>query len=183
MNISIKMVMAAALSLGAFAGTPGALDWPSAQAQTVSNFGGNNKGRAQLGDTFTASGPLTAVGEGELIFAAPEESAASRLPSTLGAWIALDHGDGMVGVYARVDDFDLDLVPQKIEQGTVIANCGSSGWSEKEGFYLSFYDRKERRWVNPSLVLPHSEDKRAPAIHSVKLSGGGAMIDLAAPLL
>jgi hypothetical protein len=170
---------AAALIMVALAATLGALDWPSQTAQTVANFGGNNKGTPQLGDSFTAKGPITAVREGELIIAVPENNAASRLPSTLGAWIALDHGDGMAGIYARVDEFDLDMVPKKIDMGTVIANCGSTGWSEKEGFYLSFYDRKERRWVNPSLVIPPREDTRAPFIQSVKLIGANTSVDLA----
>jgi hypothetical protein len=158
-----------------------ALDWPSQNAVATGNFGTNNRGRPQLGDTFSATGPVMAVGEGELIFATTESSAAvSRLPSTLGAWLALDHGDGLVSIYARIEDSVIDTVPKKIEQGTVIANCGSTGWSNRDGYYLSFFDRKERRWVNPSLIITAKEDTRAPSIQSVKLKNeAGALFDMA----
>jgi hypothetical protein len=185
MRIYARIYAFAFVCMGAFvfgAASAGALDWPSRQAAVVSNFGSNNKGRAQLGDSFNAAGPVTAVGEGELVIASVESSPATRLPATFGAWLAFDHGDGLLSIYARVEDFDIDRIPKKIEQDIVVANCGTTGWSEKQGFYLSFYDRKERRWVNPSLVIPPREDTRRPVIQSVKLTGGpgGAAVDPAA---
>jgi hypothetical protein len=123
-----------------------------------------------------------AAGEGELVFVCgPEDSRISRLPSALGSWIAVDHGDGLVSVYARLQSIDQNAAPRKIEGGIVLANAGISGWSEKSGFYLSFYDRKERRWVNPSLIIAPRGDTRPPVIQSVKLKNeGGALVDLAA---
>jgi hypothetical protein len=47
--------------------------------------------------------------------------------------------------------------------------AGRSGWSDVRGFYFSIFDRKERRWVNPSMIIAPLPDTRAPVIHSVLL--------------
>ena len=156
-----------------------AFEWPSANAVTVSNFGWNDGGSPKLGDTFSASGPITATEDGELILVSNESSSeVSRIPSTLGNWLAIDHGNALVSVYARVENIDY-FIPEKIDAGVVIANAGASGWSGKDGFYLSFFDRKERRWVNPSLIINPKEDTRPPQIQGVKLKNdAGTIVDL-----
>jgi hypothetical protein len=67
-----------------------------------------------------------------------------------------------------------------VDAGTVIVVSGRSGWSKTEGFYLSIFDRKERRWVNPSLIISAIPDTRTPSIRSVKLkNSSNQIIDLA----
>jgi hypothetical protein len=47
------------------------------------------------------------------------------------------------------------------------------------GFYFSFYDRKERRWINPSMIAGSMIDTIPPTIQSVKLRGeNGQTIEL-----
>jgi hypothetical protein len=172
----------------------------------VQNFGLNNEGRPILGTAFAAEGAITAADTGELLFSRRAEDTASRLPSPLGAWIALDHGDGIISIYSRVEDTlelpskaglpseSLDTgppvsdpppelatetegrgsplktqIPNRVSRSDPIATAGSSGWSSRRGFYFSLFDRRERRWVNPSMIITPFPDTRPPQILSVVL--------------
>lgn len=145
-----------------------AMDWPQADAAMTANFGGNNDGRPRSLTVFEGEGPVRASGTGEVIFVNTANSA-SRIPSPLGAWIAIDHGDGLISIYSHLEDPPAVPVPEQPDQGRVIAAAGQSGWSNREGFSFAFFDRKERRWINPSMIITPLPDTLAPVIHSVEL--------------
>jgi hypothetical protein len=147
-----------------------AMEWPQAEAVLYRNFGWNDEGRPVPGTVFESSGPVQAADKGELIFSrgAPAGgNSASRLPSPLGSWMALDHGDGLVSVYARLGESEAGA--SRVERGTQIAQSGISGWSKREGFFFALFDRRERRWVNPSMIITPLNDTRPPVIQSVRL--------------
>jgi hypothetical protein len=146
------------------------MDWPSASAITTKNFGWNDLGLPHLGVSFEAEGTFRAADTGELLFRRRDGDTASRLPSPLGSWAALDHGDGIVSIYGRFDGkLSGDAPPGKIEKGAVLGEGGTSGWSSRKGFFFQLYDRKERRWINPSLIIPSMETAGQPLILSVRL--------------
>jgi hypothetical protein len=170
------------------------MDWPSAEGTVTANFGLNEEGRPCLGMVFQSEGPILAAEGGELVFRRGQEDRASRLPSPLGSWMAYDHGDGILGIYSRfggegdsagegpaVADTGADIAgpgespalpresPVRPRRGEVIALSGISGWSAQRGFCFTLYDRRERRWVNPSLVIVPFPDNRPPEILSVQL--------------
>jgi hypothetical protein len=122
-----------------------------------------------MGVSFEVEGPIRPADDGEILFYNDPESTASRIPSPLGAWIALDHGDGLVSLYSRLDPAHLPETLSLVEKDTDIAASGKSGWSENRGFYFSIFDRRERRWVNPSMIITPLPDTRAPNILSVTL--------------
>ncbi|MDR0623059.1 MAG: M23 family metallopeptidase [Treponema sp.] len=146
-----------------------AMDWPMPEAEPVRNFGWNNDGKPVLGTSFEGEGPILAAGGGELIFSRRKEDTASRLPSPLGLWMALDHGDGLISVYSRCGELRNRGEADRIEQSTPIAHTGNSGWSSKEGFYFTLFDRRERRWVNPSMIITPFPDTSPPLFQSVQL--------------
>ena len=145
------------------------MDWPSPTGVLTRNFGWNNEGRPHLGVSFRDAGELNAAGKGDLLYFRTENDSASRLPSPLGSWIAVDHNDGIISIYSRLDDSSSRKIPNTVERGEALANTGASGWSGQNGFYFQLYDRKERRWVNPSMIIPTMEDTRPPVIISVRL--------------
>ncbi|MDR2660078.1 MAG: hypothetical protein LBC27_08875 [Spirochaetaceae bacterium] len=157
-----------------------AVDWPLEGAVMTSNFGKSDMGHPMLGDSFRAEGVINTIENGELIFRRGVKSSSSRFTSPLGFMTALDHGDGLISIYSRAEA--LQSPPQKqFIVSTPVAAAGTSGWTKTKGFYLSIFDRKDRRWVNPSLVIPVRPDTRPPAIRSVRLkSRDNQMIDLAA---
>jgi hypothetical protein len=151
------------------------MDWPSASGEMVKNFGWNDGGQPHLGVTFRAEGPVAAAETGELLYRREEGDTASRIPSPLGSWAALDHGDGIISVYSRYDarpaeaDFDERPASGLIAKDTSLGEAGMSGWSSSKGFYFQLFDRKERRWINPSVIISPPENTRLPAILSVSL--------------
>jgi hypothetical protein len=146
-----------------------ALDWPVREGALVSNFGSNDGGVPVLGNSFTAAGSVYPSDVGHVVFVHDPGNTASRLPSPLGSWTAIDHGDNLVGIYGRYESRGNAAVPNLVEKNTVIASAGSSGWTEQNGLYFAFFDRKERRWINPSLIISAPEDPNPPVIRQVEL--------------
>jgi len=154
------------------------MEWPLADAVMVRNFGFNDRGRPSLGTIFTGEGEILAAEDGELIFSRSGSDFASRLPSTLGAWTAIDHGDGLVSVYGRGKDEGKKQTLSWVDRDVPIARAGASGWSQRNGFYFMLFDRKERRWVNASMVITPFPDTAAPQILGVQLrNANGRLIE------
>ncbi|QQO11366.1 M23 family metallopeptidase [Breznakiella homolactica] len=144
------------------------MDWPDPEAPVLYDFGYNSGRTPTLGYSFVSEGPVRSVDSGELIFARDENDRASKLPSPMGAWLAMDHGDGLIGIYGRMKNREQET-SVLADQGSILGFSGRSGWTPGNGFYFSFYDRKEHRWVNPAMILPPVPDTRAPLIVSVTL--------------
>jgi hypothetical protein len=154
-----------------------AMEWPLPNANMVSNFGYNDQGRPALGTVFEGEGDILAADGGELIFSCSGKDFASRLPSALGAWSAIDHGDGLVSIYGRYEDQGRVQQPSQVEGGTPIAKAGSSGWSGRNGLYFQLFDRKERRWVNASMVITPFPDTVPPQILGMQLRNAQNQVD------
>jgi hypothetical protein len=153
-----------------------AMDWPSVDAAMTANFGGNNDGLPSLGTFFEAEGPVRSTGAGDVLFVHEPDNSASRIPSPMGAWIALDHGDGLISLYSNLESPSTTPVPEGPGQGRVIALAGRSGWSDRRGFSFAFFDRKERRWINPSMIITPLPDTIAPQILSVELTNAAGQV-------
>jgi len=145
-----------------------AMNWPSVSAALVGNFGANDKGKPVLGMIFESESEITAAESGEIIFSRNRNDSASRLPSPLGAWTAVDHGDGLISIYSRYEDGTL-AASSKVEKQQPIAVSGVSGWSSRNGFYFMLFDRRERRWINPAMIITPVRETRSPAIISISL--------------
>lgn len=140
------------------------LEWPDAAAEIVSNFAsGKTPG---LGYSFRSEGPVRSAASGEIIFISDETGTVSGLPPGLGTWLAIDHGDGLVGVYGRLNQGN-NPFPYMVEEGGFIGLSALTGWTRARGFYFSFFDRKEKQWVNPARILPLLPDTLLPVIRSV----------------
>ena len=150
-----------------------AMSWPSEDAVLLRNFGANDRGKPVLGMIFSGGSEVQAADRGEVIFSRSRNDNASRLPSPLGAWTAVDHGDGLISIYSRYADpaeTDNAAAPYPhVEKGQQIAYPGISGWSSRDGFNFMIIDRRERRWVNPAMIITPALRTRNPQILSVEL--------------
>ncbi|MDR1466259.1 MAG: M23 family metallopeptidase [Treponema sp.] len=154
------------------------MDWPSEEARMESNFGANDRGNPVMGTSWAGQGVVRAAETGELLFIRDMNNA-DRLPSPLGAWVALDHGDGLISIYSRLEEEKDLFLPVTIEKGMIIGDTGGSGWSNRSGFYFLLFDRKERRYMNPAMIIQSIPDTKPPVIQSVMLkNSAGTMIDL-----
>ncbi|MDR2793381.1 MAG: M23 family metallopeptidase [Treponema sp.] len=145
------------------------MEYPSPDAVLIGNFGANNDGMPYLGDSFMGEGVIRTAETGEVLFKRDASDTVSRFPSPLGTWIAVDHGDGLISAYSRLDDKKKLRLPSIVEKNMVIAAAGNSGWAKETGFYFSLFDRKERRWINPAMIVSPLPDTQAPLIRAVRL--------------
>ncbi|MCL1928876.1 MAG: hypothetical protein FWG07_08815 [Treponema sp.] len=149
------------------------IGWPVREGYLAANFGMNDGGVPLLGNFIVSSGSVFPADVGDLIFVYDPENPAAQFPSPLGSWMALDHGDNIVGIYSRFDQRRDALVPTIVDTSTVLASTGKSGWSERDGLYFAFFDRRERRWVNPAVLITGTisgvEDTVPPVIRQVEL--------------
>jgi len=168
-RIIVVLLLAFVVLAGSLSDTLGAMGWPSQEAVLIRNFGSNNRGMPVLGMIFEGATEVLAAEKGEVIFSRSRSDAASRLPSPLGAWVAVDHEDGLISIYSRLAESE-SVGHTTVEKQQTIASSGVSGWSAREGFYFVVFDRRERRWVNPAMIItPVLETTRQPQILSVDL--------------
>jgi hypothetical protein len=155
-----------------------AVDWPSSGGSIVSNFGYNLGGRPAMGVSFETDEPVRAADVGEVFFFRSAEDTASRLPAPMGSWLALDHGDGLISIYSHFEETPesqaggftgADLSTVQVDRNAIIGRAGNSGRSAFKGFFFAVFDRRERRWVNPSMIIAPLPDTRPPQINSVTL--------------
>ncbi|MCL2801777.1 MAG: M23 family metallopeptidase [Treponema sp.] len=156
-------------------GSLDAMNWPSENAVLTRNFGANDRGKPVLGMVFSGGTDVLAAEGGEVIFARAKNDPASRLPSPLGAWMAIDHGDGLISIYSRYAEQEL-ITKTTVEKQEPIARSGTSGWSSASGFYFKLFDRHERRWINPAMIITPVKEARAPNIISVSLRNANGVL-------
>jgi hypothetical protein len=155
-----------------------AMDWPSEEAVLQGNFGFNDGGQPLLGTVFQGEGTVENVEDGELLFVHRNDDTAGALPSPLGSWVAVDHGDGIISIYGRLKDLGSSVINERPWKKYPLASMGRTGWSGKSGVYFSLFDRKNRRWVNPSMIISPFQDTMAPVIQSVRLrNADGVLVD------
>jgi hypothetical protein len=181
MGKRVAGVFGTGILLGAFLLCPEpfaakALDWPSPGGNMARNFGFNLDGRPAVGVSFETEEPVRAAEAGELFFSRSSDDTASRMPSPMGSWLALDHGDGLISIYSRFDEIaggrdavSMGSPPAQVDRNAIIARAGSGGWSAFKGFFFAIFDRRERRWVNPAMIIAPLPDTRPPQIISVTL--------------
>jgi hypothetical protein len=158
-----------------------AIDWPSLTGTLFRNFGLNSGGRPLLGVSFADTGPVKAADDGEILFIQNGLNTASALPDPLGTWIALDHGD-LISIYSRLDDRQSEelfaALPRQVPKNTAIGVSGGSGWTRVNGFHFFLFDRKDRRWVNPAMIMTPLQDTRPPVIRGLILKNSeGELIE------
>jgi len=148
------------------------MEWPDARAKIRNNFGWNDDGTPTLGLTFAAEGSVRAADSGEILFSRRQYDPVSALPSPLGSWTALDHGEGLISVYGRFQDTEYHPDAFIVEKGALLGSSGASGTARERGFYFSLFDRRERRWINPVMIINQEPDAKPPLIRSVTLLAG-----------
>lgn len=155
-------------------GRGAAMDWPTEDGVLVRNFGSPRAGRPSLGSVFESAGAVRSVEDGAIVFVHDPALNASRVPSPLGYWAAVDHGDGLLSMYGKLDAGQPVPDIETVNRGRVIAAAerqpaARSGAAATARFYFSFYDKKERRWLNPAMIITPLADTVPPVIFEVEL--------------
>ncbi len=125
--------------------TGGQLLWPAATTNITSYFGPRN--RPTAGASSSHAGLDIGSPRGSNVVAAESGRViVASWNSGYGNYIMIDHGGGLVTLYAHNDAL-LVSVGQSVERGQVIAKCGSTGVST--GPHVHFEVRVNGTAVNP----------------------------------
>ncbi|MFQ3546740.1 MAG: hypothetical protein SNJ56_00215 [Termitinemataceae bacterium] len=164
------------------------LDWPSPFSTALSNFAFNDRGTPNRGIIFATDASVYACETGELIFVYTDfwgnttnlkniDQHRNRTlgngtitTAPLGTWLAIQHRDGLIGIYSNVGPLDTEAVPHLIDTVVPIAQSGSTGWTGNSGFRFSIFDSKNTCYINPEIVI-NAKDTKAPIIRQVTLAG------------
>lgn len=161
--------------LAAIASVLAAFEWPVGPVQPAALFGSAGGGSFVTGiELASAGGLVKAADSGELAFAWDNGTqAASRLPSTIGSYVIVEHPRGMAGVYAELEPGSASSYLTKVSKDSILGKAGASGMTGDTGLFFGIYDRGARRWVNPFLLLPPWADKATPQIRGAILLRDG----------
>ena len=154
-----------------------AWQWPVESPVVIGTFG------QRTGDTIlrgvelrSSATDVTAVERGVVVAARSEFD---RPPSGLGAFVALEHDQGLLSIYAHLDSEHLPVVGAVVEAGETIGRVGGSGPMVVRAVRLLIFDRVRQRYVNPLLLLPDLVDRVRPTVEAVYASDGDAFYNLA----
>ncbi len=145
-----------------------ALEWPTDTPAITEAFAQNTGDGPSFGTSFTGPGPIRATSGGEVIYARQRRDTASGLPSGLGAWMAIDHADGLISVYGRLDAATLPAERTMVERGSLLGYPSHTA-PESPIFYFSLIDRTAGRYVNPAILMSRLPDDKQPSIRSIRL--------------
>ncbi|GAB2788083.1 murein hydrolase activator EnvC [Halomonas shantousis] len=107
--------------------TRGELPWP-VQGKVVSAYG--------KGDGVDRNGMLIAAAEGTPVRAVhPGRVVFANWMRGFGNLLIVDHGDGVMTLYAHLQQFSVD-VGARVDRGTVIAAVGNTGGQPHPGLYF-----------------------------------------------
>jgi hypothetical protein len=93
------------------------------------------------------------------------DSEANRFYSTLGNAVIVNHSDDLITVYGNLAEVS---VFGNVDSQSIIGVSGSSGWQPGEsGLEFQAADIKNRKVINPRILLPHFEAELPLAVSTV----------------
>ncbi|MCX7655664.1 MAG: peptidoglycan DD-metalloendopeptidase family protein [Treponemataceae bacterium] len=145
------------------------IEWPTDNRTIRRCFGMNEGGRFFGGIEFTTENPIYTIDAGEVLFYDNDLYTPIRgFPSPFQNWIAIEHQEGLISIYGKLESFP-ERTSALIDKGTPLGVPRKRGGSGEGILYFSLYDRKNKQWVHPALLLPSYEDTKAPIIRQVQL--------------
>lgn len=176
MKTNTRTLVAAALFLSGFFSNASAFEWPVPQPYPASLFGQRAFGVTERGIVLEKADIVRASGHGTILVVLKKNRNMSGFPGTLGNAVVLSHDEGLLTVYGNLDGADRISERVNVESGDILANAGTSAWGKSGSVIFQVIDREKKTFLNPLLVLPPLEDRKAPSIRNVVVvsSGGQA---------
>jgi hypothetical protein len=164
-NQAILVILAIAV-LSSFA-----FDWPLNSGGFKYGFGAPRSGFLKGVEFGATPGMVRAVADGELTFVATGDHLPGGYPISGGSLISLAHPSDLISVYAGMAPDSISRYLIKVRAGDVLGRSADGG--SAQGMHLFTYDGKERRFVNPLMVLPNLRDDAAPVIRAISVKNEG----------
>ncbi|HAE22239.1 MAG TPA: hypothetical protein DCG47_07950 [Spirochaetaceae bacterium] len=149
----------------------GAFQWPVKPEALRLNFGSYASGFYKGIELNLPDAPVLAPAKGEMLFAHDSPRLPGGYPMPGGSLAALAHSSGIISIYTGMQPGSLANYRGVVEQSEILGMSPVQGSGRYLGFYL--YDQRERRYINPHILLAATPDARVPLIRSVALVSGG----------
>ncbi len=162
--IACAVIMATAFSVFAF-------EWPADGGRFRYGFGSSRGGFLRGVEFGSAEGLIRAADDGELIFASDGQRLLGGYPLSGGTLLVVSHASDMLTIYSGMESDSVSTYLKDVRKGDALGRVRDAGSKRGASFYA--FDARERRFINPLVVMPSLSDDKAPLIRSVSLSVDG----------
>lgn len=148
-----------------------AFEWPADGGQFRYSFGSSRGGFLRGVEFGRADGLIHAADDGELIFASDTHSLLGGYPLSGGTLLVVSHASDMLTIYSGMESGSVSTYLKDIRKGDALGRIRDAGNQRGASFYA--FDARERRFINPLVLMPSLSDDKAPVIRSVALTLDG----------
>ncbi|HOZ72427.1 MAG TPA: M23 family metallopeptidase [Spirochaetales bacterium] len=176
---AVRVVAAGAVVLAAAIVSSFAFDWPADSGRYRFSFGSPRDGFKRGLEFGSSGGIVRAADDGELTFAASGRSLPGGYPLIGGSMVVVSHASQISTIYAGLEPGSVSSYLRNVRKGDIIGRIEPvGGLGRGAAFYA--YDAKERRYINPLILMPSLSDDKPPVIRSAILVSDGKETALAA---
>ncbi|HRW25146.1 MAG TPA: hypothetical protein P5298_12105 [Spirochaetia bacterium] len=176
---AVRIAAAGSVALAAAIASSFAFDWPADSGRYRFGFGSPRDGFMRGVEFGSSDGTVRAADDGELAFAASCPSLPGGYPLIGGSMIVVAHASDITTVYAGLDPGSISSYLRNVRKGDILGRAEPvAGPGRGAAFYA--YDAKERRYINPLILMPSLPDDKPPVIRSAVLVSDGKETALAA---
>ncbi|MBN2875243.1 MAG: hypothetical protein JXM71_09135 [Spirochaetales bacterium] len=155
-----------------------AFEWPADRGVYRFGFGALRAGFLRGVEFGVAESLMEASDDGEMVFATEHPALPGGYPLRGNSIMAVAHASDMTTVYTGLEQGSLATYLRSVRKGDILGR--SSAADGGRGAIVYVFDRRERRYINPLIVMPELSDKKPPVIQSISLITGGVETSLAA---
>ncbi|MBU0927220.1 MAG: peptidoglycan DD-metalloendopeptidase family protein [Spirochaetes bacterium] len=179
-RIRIRVVAGLVIALSALSAF--AFEWPADAGRFRFGFGAPRGGFLRGVEFGSADGLVTAADDGELTFSAQGPRLPGGYPLVAGSLVVVAHASSMTTVYAGLKPGSVSSYLKNVRKGDVLGRSSEAKDARGVSFYT--FDAKERRFINPMIVMPSVSDDKPPVIRSMALSleADGSYADQSKPI-
>ncbi|MCR4733463.1 MAG: M23 family metallopeptidase [Treponema sp.] len=151
-----------------------AFDWPQSELKDdeVSSYFGQNKG-GLISTSMILSEPTEVhnVENGHLLLVMhSNEEEGDFFPTALGSSVIIAHNDGLISVYANLDEESIQDTSVSVPKGQLLASTGNTGWQEnKNSLEFQILDLKKGAAINPKILMNRLENEKTLSITKLSL--------------
>lgn len=161
----------ASLILLAAAFTVCAFEWPADGGTFKHGFGSARGGFLRGVEFGSSEGMIRAADDGELTFASDSPRLPGGYPLRGGNLMVVSHVSDMMTIYSGLEGGSSSVYLKNVHKGDALGRMSQAGSERASRFYA--FDSRERRYINPIILMQSLSDDKPPVIRSVTLTSEG----------
>lgn len=156
----MKLRVFVASFLFAFSSSVFSFDWPQNEIMSDSffaYFGQLRGGRISPSLIFSDTESVKVAEKGRVVAVISEHSDCDLFESTLGNAVVVSHDDGMLSVYANLDDIQDVYEKTDVDSEVSLGVTSNSGWQEGNAcLEFQVVDTVNKSFINPRVLMPRT---------------------------